>query len=102
RKGDEKEIQGRTRNPTRKRGPSPPRGALKELCGRVGPAAHNERVRDDDSEERHEETADQEQESFVSASDPLAAAPEECGARHRDQGRGRDERQLASLRGQIL
>src|SRR2546425_286166 len=101
-KDDDHEVYGGAGDPARKRGPSPGTGAVEELRSRVGPPAHDERIRDDDAEERNEQAADQEQEHFVSASDPFAAAPEERGSDHRDDRRPDDEGQVASLRCEIL
>src|SRR2546428_7695635 len=56
------EVQGGPRNPACELRPSPRSRAVKELLLREGPSSHHERIRDDDSAQRLEETADQEEE----------------------------------------
>src|SRR6059058_3431542 len=69
---DDGKIQGRAGDPTGEGGPPPARRGFEEVGARIGPAAHGERLRDHDPQERHEKPADQEQEQLVGAADALA------------------------------
>src|SRR5256712_3408700 len=99
---DDGEIERRPRDPARERRPPPPGRGREECVRRVGPAPHDERVRDHDAEERYEQSPYEQEEPLVRASDPLARGDEVPRRADADRGGPEDDAGLSAPGEKVL